>query len=59
MGNPEETLKAQLSVYSDWLPDSGFEPDDFPMLEHYLNDARVDGYVEMEIHVKLKEIESQ
>ena len=55
-GAPEETIKAQLSIYSDWLPDSGFEPDNFPMLEHYLNDARVDGYVEMEIHVKLKEI---
>lgn len=55
-GSPEETIKAQLSIYSDWLPNSGFEPDDFPMLEHYLNDARIDGYVEMEIHVKLKEV---
>lgn len=55
-GAPEETLKAQLSIYSDWLPDSGFEPDNFPMMERYLNDARVDGYVEMEIHVKLKEL---
>ncbi|GGP62989.1 AraC family transcriptional regulator [Shewanella saliphila] len=55
-GSPEETIKAQLSIYSDWLPNSGFEPDDFPMLERYLNDARIDGYVEMEIHVKLKEI---
>ena len=53
-GQPEETIKAQLSIYSDWLPDSGFEPDNFPMLERYLNDARVDGYIEMEIHVKLK-----
>lgn len=55
-GSPEETLKAQLSIYSDWLPDSGFEPDNFPMLERYLNDSRVDGYIEMEIHVKLKEL---
>ena len=55
-GSPEETIKAQLSIYSDWLPNSGFEPDEFPMLEHYLNDVRVDGYVKMEIHVKLKEI---
>jgi len=55
-GSPEETIEAQLSIYSDWLPNSGFEPDDFPMLERYLNDARIDGYVEMEIHVKLKEI---
>lgn len=55
-GSSEETIKAQLSIYSDWLPDSGFEPDNFPILERYLNDARVDGYVEMEIHVKLKEM---
>lgn len=55
-GSPEETIKAQLSIYSDWLPDSGFEADNFPMLERYLNDARSDGYVEMEIHVKLKEV---
>jgi len=55
-GSPEETLKAQLSIYSDWLPSSGFEPDGFPMLEHYLNDVRVDGYVEMEIHVKLRKL---
>lgn len=55
-GSPEETIKAQLSIYSDWFPNSGFEPDDFPMLERYLNDARIDGYVEMEIHVKLKVI---
>lgn len=55
-GSPEEALNAQLGIYSDWLPNSGFEPDDFPMLEHYLNDARVDGYIEMEIYVKLKNI---
>lgn len=55
-GSPEETLKAQLGIYADWLPDSGFEPDNFPLLEHYLNDARVDGYVEMEIYVKLKQL---
>ncbi|WP_434950505.1 AraC family transcriptional regulator [Shewanella sp. HL-SH4] len=53
-GAPEEAIQAQLSLYSDWLPNSGFEPDNFPMLEHYLNDARVDGYVEMEIRVKVK-----
>jgi AraC family transcriptional regulator len=55
-GSPEDTLQAQLSIYSEWLPNSGFEPDDFPMLENYFNDARVDGYLEMEIHVKLREL---
>lgn len=53
-GTPEETLQAQLGLYAEWFPDSGFEPDNYPMMEHYLNDARVDGYVEMEIYVKLK-----
>lgn len=55
-GSPEETIKAQLVIYSDWFPNSGFEPDEFPMLEHYLNDVRNDGYVEMEIYVKLKKL---
>lgn len=53
-GQPEEALDAQLSLYGNWMSESGFEPDDFPMMEHYLNDARVDGYVEMEVYVKLK-----
>ncbi|MCO4787282.1 MAG: AraC family transcriptional regulator [Marinomonas atlantica] len=53
-GAPEEAIQAQLSLYSNWLPESGFEPDDFPMMERYLNDVRADGYLEMEIHVKLK-----
>jgi AraC family transcriptional regulator len=55
-GSPEETLKAQMSIYSDWLPNSGFEPDNFPLLENYLNDVRADGYLEMEIYVKLKDL---
>ncbi len=55
-GSPEDTLKAQMSIYSDWLPDSGFEPDDFPLLENYLNDVRADGFLEMEIYVKLKSL---
>ncbi|WP_067095370.1 AraC family transcriptional regulator [Marinomonas atlantica] len=53
-GAPEDAIQAQLSLYSNWLPESGFEPDDFPMMERYLNDVRADGYLEMEIHVKLK-----
>ncbi|WP_024873570.1 AraC family transcriptional regulator [Tolumonas lignilytica] len=55
-GKPEDTIKAQLGIYSDWFPQSGFEPDNFPMLEHYLNDVRQDGYIEMEILVKLKKL---
>jgi len=52
----ENTINAQLSIYSDWLPESGFEPDNYPLMERYLNDAREDGYVEMEIFVKLKDL---
>ena len=55
-GNPEESNNAKNSFYSDWLPSSGFEPDSFPILEHYLNDVRVDGYVEMVNYIKLKEL---
>ncbi|MGB0848900.1 MAG: AraC family transcriptional regulator [Thiolinea sp.] len=55
-GAPDETNQAHMSLYGDWLPQSGFEPDNFPMMEHYLNDVRQDGYLEMEIYVKLKEI---
>ena len=53
-GNPQESMQAKLGLYTDWFPDSGFEPDAFPMLERYLNDVRKDNYIEMEIYVKLK-----
>lgn len=55
-GKPEELINAQLGIYSDWFPTSGFEPDGLPMLERYLNDVREDGYIEVEIYVKLKKI---
>lgn len=55
-GSPDETLQAQMSIYSDWLPNSGFEPDEFPLLENYLNDVRAEGHLEMEIYVKLKSL---
>ena len=53
-GAPDETNKAHMYLYGEWLPQSGFEPDDFPMMENYLNDVRQDGYLEMEVYVKLK-----
>ena len=55
-GAPDETTKFHLSLYSNWFPNSGFVPDDFPLMEHYLNDVRKDGYVEMEAYIKLKKI---
>jgi len=53
-GSVEDINDAQMAFYSDWLPSSGYEPDDYPMLERYLNDSREDGYTELEIMIKLK-----
>lgn len=53
-GTPEGTSNFHMSLYSNWLPNSGFEPDDLPLMEHYLNDVRKDGYVEMQVYIKLK-----
>ncbi|AOU99499.1 AraC family transcriptional regulator [Acidihalobacter yilgarnensis] len=53
-GTPEDTLKAELRLFADWLPSSGFEPDNAPLMEHYLNEVREDGYREMEVFLKLK-----
>jgi len=41
---------------SHWFPSSGYEPDDYPVIFNYLNDSRQDGYVEMDVHIKLKEL---
>lgn len=41
-------------IYREWFPQSGFEPDDFPIVERYLNDSREDGFVEMQILIKIK-----
>lgn len=41
---------------SQWFPGSGYEPDDYPLLLNYLNDSRQDGYVEMNVVIKLKEL---
>ena len=41
---------------SQWLCESGYEPDDHPPMFNYLNDAREDGFVEMDIYIKLKEL---
>lgn len=55
-GAPEGTTNFHMSLYSNWFPNSGFEPDGFPLMEHYLNDVRKDGYVEMEAYIKLKKV---
>lgn len=42
---------------SKWFLNSGYEPDNHPPLFNYLNDSREDGYVEMNVYIKVKELE--
>lgn len=53
-GDAQDVAKAQMGLFSHWLPSSGYEPDSFPMMERYLNDVRQDGFIELEIMLKLK-----
>ncbi len=53
-GDGDKVGNFYMELYSKWLPNSGFEPDDYPPLAHYLNDSRVDGFVEMEAWIKIK-----
>lgn len=39
---------------ANWLCKSGYEPDNYPPVFHYLNDSRKDEYVEMDVYIKLK-----
>lgn len=53
-GPEDPEAKLHMNIYREWLPQSGFDPDDYPLLERYLNDSRDDGYVEMQVMIKLK-----
>ncbi len=55
-GEGDKISNFYMELYSNWLPKSGFEPDDFPPIAHYLNDSRSDGYTEMEVMIKLKSL---
>jgi AraC family transcriptional regulator len=57
-GEGDKVSNFYMELYSAWLPNSGFEPDNFPPVAHYLNDSRVDGYVEMEVYIKVKTLSS-
>lgn len=50
--DPDAALHTR--IYKEWFPQSGFEPDDFPLIERYLNNAKEDGFVEMQIMIKIK-----
>jgi len=55
-GDGDKVSNFYMELYSNWLTNSGFEPDNFPPVAHYLNDSRQDGFVEMEVLIKLKEL---
>lgn len=55
-GSPEDINQMQLQLFSHWLPNSGYEPDNLPMLERYLNDVRIDQFIELELMLKLKRL---
>jgi AraC family transcriptional regulator len=41
LAGPYTRINASVNaLYAQWLPNSGYEPDDRPMLEHYLNSPR-------------------
>lgn len=41
LAGPYSRINAAIdALFAHWLPDSGFEPDDRPTLEHYLNSPR-------------------
>lgn len=52
-GDGDKVTPFYTELYANWLPQSGFEPDDLPLLTRYLNDSRQDGYVEMQALIKL------
>jgi AraC family transcriptional regulator len=55
-GASEKVSNFYTELYAAWLPNSGYEPDNFPPVAHYLNDSREDGFVEMDVYIKLKDL---
>lgn len=55
-GPAEKTSEAQLGLYTGWLPDSGYEPAPFPLMERYLNVAAAGEPVEIEFYIKLRHL---
>jgi len=57
-GDSDKVSNFYMELYSGWLPNSGFEPDNYPPIAHYLNDSREDGFAEMEVCIKVKGLET-
>lgn len=53
---PDEYEKAWNQIYGEWLPKSGYQPDDRPCFELYLNDPKQhpEGKCIVDIHVPVK-----
>ena len=43
---------------SQWMVNSEYEPDNYPSIFNYLNDSRKDGYVEMNVFIKIKDLQA-
>jgi len=52
----EKISNFMTELCSQWFPDSGYEPDDYPAIFNYLNYSRNDDIVEMDIYIKIKEL---
>ncbi|NTS76276.1 GyrI-like domain-containing protein [Catenovulum sp. SM1970] len=56
-GLGDEVSQFYMELYSTWLPQSGYEPDNHPPIGHYLNDSRAEGengIVKMDLYIKVK-----
>ena len=54
----EKINNFMTELCSQWFPESGYEPDNYPPIFNYLNDDREDDIVEMDVYIKLKELNS-
>ena len=54
----EKINNFMTELCSQWLCHSGYEPDDFPPMFNYRNDSRKDGYVEMDVYIKVKPLQA-
>lgn len=54
-GPEDSVLEQYLEFYTVWMPQSGYVPDDFPVLEHYLDGCRA-GHIVVELWAKIKRL---
>jgi len=55
---PDHSLLGQyLEFFTGWMPLSGYEPDNFPIVEHYLPASRPE-YLHVELWAKIRPLTS-